>query len=72
MLRKLISITAGDILLPNHVFSESYHERPVTLSMVSTPDRARVSTDLSFVHLAVQKASYNLQIDFNVTIPVFI
>jgi hypothetical protein len=58
--QETISITAGDMSLPSNVISESYHEWPMILSMVSTPDKARVSRDLSFVHPAVQKASYNL------------
>ena len=55
MLRKLISITAGDMSLPNPVVSESYHEWSMTLSMVSTPDKARVTRALSSAHLAVPK-----------------
>ena len=53
----MISVTAGDISLRNPVISESYHEWPMTLDMVSTPDKARVSRDLSFAHLAVYKTT---------------
>lgn len=37
----------------------NYHEKLMALSMVSTPDLARVTIGLSFVHLAVIKLKYH-------------
>lgn len=44
----------------------SYHEKLMTLSMVSTPDKARVTRALSSAHLAVPRREKKLKISFNI------
>jgi hypothetical protein len=39
----------------HHGIEVNYREKLRALSMVSTPDMARVTTDLSFVHLSATK-----------------
>jgi len=55
--KSLISITGrGMSILNYHKISVSYHEKLMTLGMVSTPGMARVTRALSSAQLAVPKS----------------
>jgi hypothetical protein len=54
--KSLISITGRGMVIRNYQISVSYHEKLMTLSMVSTPGMARVTRALSSAQLAVPKS----------------
>lgn len=64
----LISITGRCMMFCGYWISVSYHEKLTTLSIVSTPDMARVTKAPSSAHLAVSKYEKEKKVEFNIII----
>jgi hypothetical protein len=59
--KSLISITGRGMVIRNYQISVSYHEKLMTLSMVSTPGMARVTRALSSAQLELPIAKPHLK-----------